>query len=54
MTKTDAIHSGKSRGRVCGSEFHGKTVKNGGWNRVGLWLKEVDYTLSSSYLAQLS
>ncbi len=42
-----AIHSSKSRGGVCESEFHGKTVKNGGWNRVGLWLKEVDYHLST-------
>ena len=38
-----AIHSSKSRGGVCESEFHGKTVKNGGWNRVGLWMTEVDY-----------
>ena len=32
-----AIHSSASRGCVCESEFHGKTIKNGGWNRVGLW-----------------
>lgn len=32
-----AIHSSASRGCVCESEFHNKTVKNGGWNRVGLW-----------------
>lgn len=39
-----AIHSSKSRGEVCQSEFHGKTIKNGGWNRVGLWDK-VNYGL---------
>lgn len=39
-----AIHSSKSKGEVCQSEFHGKTIKNGGWNRVGLWDK-VDYGL---------
>ena len=32
-----AIHSSASRGEVCESEFHGKTIKNGGWNMVGLW-----------------
>ena len=32
-----AIHSSASRGCVCESEFHGKTIKNGGWNMVGLW-----------------
>jgi hypothetical protein len=37
-----AIHSSSSRGCVCESEFHNKTVKNGGWNRVGLW-NAVDY-----------
>ena len=39
-----AIHSSKSKGGVCQSEFHGKTIKNGGWNMVGLWDK-VDYGL---------
>ena len=37
-----AIHSSKSKGQVCQSEFHGKTIKNGGWNMVGFWRK-VDY-----------
>jgi len=37
-----AIHSSKSKGGVCQSEFHGKTIKNGGWNRVGFWT-QVDY-----------
>lgn len=32
-----AIHSSSSKGCVCESEFKGKTIKNGGWNRVGLW-----------------
>jgi len=32
-----AIHSSASRGCVCESEFHNKTIKHGGWNRVGLW-----------------
>ena len=32
-----AIHSSASRGNVCESEFHDKTIPNGGWNRVGLW-----------------
>ena len=39
-----AIHSSKSKGEVCQSEFHDKTIKNGGWNRVGLW-DRVDYDL---------
>ena len=37
-----AIHSSRKKGGVCQSEFHGKTIKNGGWNRVGFWRK-VDY-----------
>ena len=32
-----AIHSSASRGCVCESRFEGKTIRNGGWNRVGLW-----------------
>jgi hypothetical protein len=40
--KKGAIHSSASRGCVCESEFHNKTVRNGGWNRVGLW-DGVDY-----------
>lgn len=36
-TGKGAIHSSASRGGVCESEFHDKTVPNGGWNRVGLW-----------------
>lgn len=41
-TGKGAIHSSQSRGEVCESEFHGKTIKHGGWNRVGLW-DQVDY-----------
>lgn len=37
-----AIHSSSSKGIVCESEFKGKTVKNGGWNRIGLW-DQFDY-----------
>ena len=32
-----AIHSCRSRGCVCESEFRDRTIKNGGWNRVGLY-----------------
>ena len=32
-----AIHSSASRGMVCESSFEGKTIRRGGWNRVGLW-----------------
>jgi hypothetical protein len=37
-----AIHSSASRGYVAESRFAGKTILNGGWNRVGLW-NRVDY-----------
>lgn len=37
-----AIHASSSRGCVAESEFKGKTIPNGGWNRVGL-LKWVRY-----------
>jgi len=36
-----AIHSSSSRGCVCTSAFHDKSI-NGGWNRVGLW-EALDY-----------
>ena len=32
-----AIHSSKSKGCVCYSVFKGKTIQNGGWNRIGLY-----------------
>lgn len=38
-----AIHSSSSRGCVCESEFHGKTIRNGGWNRIGLWTEKLLY-----------
>ena len=41
-TGRGAIHSSKSKGCVCESDFSGKTVPHGGWNRVGLW-NHVDY-----------
>ena len=44
------IHASSSRGIVAESKFAGKTIPNGGWNRVGLscW---VDYGLSDAQLA---
>ena len=38
-----AIHSSSSRGCVATSKFRGKTIPNGGWNRVGLYDK-FDYS----------
>ena len=32
-----AINSSYTRGCVCESKFAGKTIPNGGWNRIGLW-----------------
>jgi len=37
-----AIHSSSSRGCVATSKFKGKTIPNGGWNRIGL-LSVFDY-----------
>ena len=47
-TRQGAIHSSKSKGGVVESSFTGKTVKNGGWNRIGLATKDVDYHLGGS------
>ena len=44
VTETGAIHSSASRGCVAESMFAGKTIKNGGWNMVGLW-NRIDYGL---------
>jgi len=44
-TGEGAIHSSQSRGCVCESKFQGKTIPNGGWNRVGLDQKILDYGL---------
>ena len=38
-----AIHSSSSRKGVVESKFQDKTIKNGGWNRVGLWADGFDY-----------
>ena len=38
-----AIHSSSSRGGVNTSKFAGKTIPNGGWNRVGLFLEQIAY-----------
>lgn len=35
-TGQGALHSSSKRGGVCESQFKGKTIPNGGWNRVGL------------------
>jgi hypothetical protein len=51
-----AIHSSKSRGGVVTSKFKGKTIPNGGWNRVGL-LDVFEYGTDKSqgtYLADSS
>ncbi len=37
-----AIHSSASRGCVAESEFRDRTIRNGGWNLVGLW-DRMDY-----------
>ena len=37
-----AIHSSSSRGCVATSKFKGKTIPNGGWNRVGM-LADFEY-----------
>lgn len=36
-TGKGALHSSKSTSGVAESTFRDKTIKNGGWNRVGLW-----------------
>ena len=40
-----AIHSSASRGCVAESKFKNKTIKNGGWNRVGLY-DQISYDYS--------
>ena len=44
-TGKGAIHSSKTAGGVAESPFAGKTIKNGGWNCVGLYDK-VSYGIS--------
>ncbi len=48
-----ALHASSSRGMVAESRFAGKTIPNGGWNRVGLapW---VDYGLTGTQQAALT
>ena len=46
-----AIHSSASRGCVAESEFHDKTIRNGGWNRVGLW-DQMDYGKTINWLLE--
>ena len=46
-----AIHSSATRGCVAESEFHDKTIKNGGWNRVGLW-DQMDYGKTINWLLE--
>ena len=46
-----AIHSSASRGCVAESEFHDKTIRDGGWNRVGLWA-QLDYGKTVNWLLE--
>ena len=48
-----ALHASSSRGCVAESKFTGKTIPNGGWNRIGLppW---VDYGITSESGADAS
>lgn len=46
-----AIHSSSSRGCVATSVFSDKTIKNGGWNRVGLW-DRMDYGKTVNWLLE--
>ena len=48
-----ALHASASRGCVAESKFEGKTIPNGGWNRIGLppW---VDYGITSESGADAS
>ena len=46
-----AIHSSSSRGCVAASVFKDKTIRNGGWNRVGLYDK-FDYGKSVNWVLE--
>ncbi len=48
-----AIHSSASRGCVAESEFHDRTIRNGGWNTVGLW-NRMDYGKTMNWLLEHS
>lgn len=41
-THLGAVHASASKGKVADSKFAGKTIRNGGWNAVGL-CKLLDY-----------
>ena len=54
-----AIHSSASRGCVAESEFHDRTIRNGGWNMVGLWNRmdygtTINWHLEHSGIGQMS
>ena len=57
-TGEGALHSSESRGGVCESKFRDKTIKNGGWNMVGLWAdgftygEKIDRILAGSSYAE--
>lgn len=42
-TGKGAIHSSASRGGVFESDFNDKTIRNGGWNMIGLWADGFTY-----------
>lgn len=46
-----AIHSSHSKGGVVTSKFQDKTIRNGGWNRVGLYIK-FDYGKSINWFLE--
>lgn len=46
-----AIHSSASRGCVATSQFRDRTIRNGGWNTVGLW-KRLDYGKTVNWLLE--
>ena len=46
-----AIHSSSSRGCVATSVFKDKTIRNGGWNMVGLW-NRIDYGKSINWILE--
>lgn len=48
-----AIHSSSTRQCVAESEFHDKTIRGGGWNKVGLWIR-MDYGKSINWLLEHS
>ncbi len=46
-----AIHSSATRGCVATSKFQDKTIRNGGWNMVGLWIR-LDYGKTVNWLLE--